>query len=202
MDFENAKHNFDRGFWNSQMLSVAVKKGVITPEQFLEITTVPYEGELEAIEYALAAVEAATILTARVQRQLVQTDAFSGAEYTLFAKAGLFPEWAAGESYVKGNRVVHENIVYEVQQHVTAQGHQPPGSTGMLAIYRPISIDATTGDEPDGSRENPHQWLSGMDVYNGKYYTHENVLYLAKADMIPCVWAPGLPGLWQWELVG
>ena len=40
-----------------------------------------------------------------------------------------------------------------------------------------------------------------MDVSNGKYYTFESTLYLAKADMKPCVWNPGTPGLWQWEVV-
>lgn len=40
-----------------------------------------------------------------------------------------------------------------------------------------------------------------MDVYTGKYYTFQGKLYRAKADMIPCIWEPGTPGLWQWELV-
>ena len=143
----------------------------------------------------------APILTASTQRRLVQTEDFSAPEYALFAAAGLFPVWMAGESYVTGDRLVHEGVVYEVQQPVTAQGHQPPGSAGMLAIYRPISADPDTGDTPDGSRDNPYSFISGMDVSTGKYYTFEGKLYLAKADMKPCVWNPGTAGLWQWELV-
>ena len=27
------------------------------------------------------------------------------------------------------------------------------------------------------------------------------LLLTDKADMIPCVWPPGTPGLWQWERV-
>ena len=157
--------------------------------------------EIAEAEYTTATVEASAILTARAQRQLVQVEEFSGAEFAVFARARLFPVWTVGEKYTQGNRIVYADIVYEVQQPVTAQGHQPPGSAGMLAIYRPISADPETGDTPDGSRDNPYSFISGMDVSTGKYYTFEGKLYLAKADMKPCVWNPGTPGLWQWELV-
>lgn len=38
MAYEMIKKNYDRGLWNKQMVAVAVKKGVITPEQYKEIT--------------------------------------------------------------------------------------------------------------------------------------------------------------------
>lgn len=161
----------------------------------------PTAEELKAQAAIEAAAESAAILTAKMQRQLVQAEDFKPAEFATLARAGLFPVWTAGESYVTGDRLVHEGVVYEVQQPVTAQGHQPPGSAGMLAIYRPISADPDTGDTPDGSRDNPYSFISGMDVSTGKYYTFEGKLYLAKADMKPCVWNPGTAGLWQWELV-
>ena len=157
--------------------------------------------EQAAADLAQASAESAAILTAKMQRQLVQAEDFTPAEFATLALAGLFPVWVAGESYTTGDRLVHEGVVYEVQQPVTAQGHQPPGSAGMLAIYRPISADPDTGEEPDGSRDNPYSFISGMDVSTGKYYTFEGKLYLAKADMKPCVWNPGTAGLWQWELV-
>ena len=161
----------------------------------------PTAEELKAQAAIEAAAESAAILTAKMQRQLVQAEDFTPAEFATLARAGLFPVWTAGESYVTGDRLVHEGVVYEVQQPVTAQAHQPPGSAGMLAIYRPISADPDTGEEPDGSRDNPYSFIHGMDVSTGKYYTFEGKLYLAKADMKPCVWNPGTPGLWQWELV-
>ena len=157
--------------------------------------------EIAQNAYAAAVREADVILTARTQRQLVQAEDFTPAEFATLALAGLFPVWAAGEAYTTGERLVHEGVVYEVQQAVTAQAHQTPRSAGMLAIYRPISADPDTGAEPDGSRENPYSFIYGMDVSTGKYYTFEGKLYLAKADMKPCVWNPGTPGLWQWELV-
>lgn len=161
----------------------------------------PTPEEQAAMELAEAIATSDEILTARMQRQFVQTETFTSAEFATFAKAGLFEAWAAGAKYVKGNRLVHEGVVYEVQQAVTAQAHQAPGSTGMLAVYRPLSVDAGTGAEPDGSREHPYSFINGMDVTNGKYYTFESKLYLAKANMTPCIWNPGTAGLWQWEVV-
>ena len=42
MNFETIKRNFDRGLWNVAMVRMAVKKGVITAEQFEEITGKKY----------------------------------------------------------------------------------------------------------------------------------------------------------------
>lgn len=42
MTFEQIKKNFDRKLWNKQMVKVAVVKGVITAEQYKEITKEDY----------------------------------------------------------------------------------------------------------------------------------------------------------------
>lgn len=42
MNFETIKRNFDRGLWNVVMVRMAVKKGVITAEQFEEIAGIKY----------------------------------------------------------------------------------------------------------------------------------------------------------------
>lgn len=42
MTFDLVKRNFDRGLWTAQMVRLAVKKGVITKEQFKEITGKDY----------------------------------------------------------------------------------------------------------------------------------------------------------------
>ena len=79
-----------------------------------------------------------------------------------------------------------ENVVYETVQTVTAQAHQPPSGAGMLAVYRPLSLNPETGAQSAGSLEQPHAFITGMDVHSGRYYSHNAVIYLAKADMIPC----------------
>lgn len=43
MTYEQIKKNFDKKLWNKKMVAVAVRKGVITAEQYEEITGEKYE---------------------------------------------------------------------------------------------------------------------------------------------------------------
>ena len=43
MNYETIKKNYDRGLWNIQMVKMAVRKGVITKEQYKEITGKDYQ---------------------------------------------------------------------------------------------------------------------------------------------------------------
>lgn len=43
MSFERIKYYYEGGLWNIQMVKMAVKKGVITKEQFEEITNENYK---------------------------------------------------------------------------------------------------------------------------------------------------------------
>ena len=38
MNFEIVKKNYDKGLWTKQLVRMAVRKGVITKEQYIEIT--------------------------------------------------------------------------------------------------------------------------------------------------------------------
>lgn len=42
MNFDIIKRNFDKGLWTKQLVKMAVKKGVITPEQYEEIVGEKY----------------------------------------------------------------------------------------------------------------------------------------------------------------
>ena len=43
MSFKNIKRNFDRGLWNKAMVKKAVEKGVISQEEYKEITGEDFE---------------------------------------------------------------------------------------------------------------------------------------------------------------
>lgn len=111
----------------------------------------------------------------------------------------LLPAWeellSAGNQVAAGVCLTHKGQTYRVVQAVTPMESQPPGGEGMLAIYRPIEREHT------GTLADPITWVYGMDCYSGKYYVHNGQTYLAKMDMLPCVWEPGSAGLWQWEAV-
>lgn len=38
MNYETIKKNFERGLWSASMVKMAVRKGIITKEQYTEIT--------------------------------------------------------------------------------------------------------------------------------------------------------------------
>lgn len=42
MTYEQIKRNFDKKLWNAKMVAVAVRKGIITAEQYKEITGEDY----------------------------------------------------------------------------------------------------------------------------------------------------------------
>lgn len=42
MTYEVIKKNFERKLWNAKMVAVAVEKGVITPDEYKEITGTEY----------------------------------------------------------------------------------------------------------------------------------------------------------------
>lgn len=55
MNYAGIKHNYDRGLWNKQMVGMAVRKGVITAEEYQDITGDAYSGQISAQEQITAA---------------------------------------------------------------------------------------------------------------------------------------------------
>lgn len=43
MNYQTIKKNYDRGLWSAAMVKMAVKKGIITKEQYTEITGKVYQ---------------------------------------------------------------------------------------------------------------------------------------------------------------
>ena len=116
--------------------------------------------------------------------------------------AALFPTWedvlSSGAELAAGRVIRKDGQLYRVVQAAVPQAHQMPGGEGMLAVYRPIDR------EHAGTPEDPILWVYGMDCLAGLYYSYNGAVYRVAAggNMIPCVWAPDTPGLWQWEKIG
>lgn len=114
----------------------------------------------------------------------------------------LFPTWeevlAAGKPLKRNTVLNDEGSLYRVvPESVTPQPHQPPHGEGMLAVYRPIQ------PEHAGTAEDPIPWVYGIDCRAGQYFRYEGHVYQVAegGDMVPCIWAPGTAGLWQWVRV-
>lgn len=68
-----------------------------------------------------------------------------------------------------------EPKLYEVIQKHTLQEHWKPDS-GTESLYKVIDV------EHAGTKEDPIPWKYNMQVFNGKYYTCNEVLYLGIRD--------------------
>lgn len=145
-----------------------------------------HHSEYKAVEKS-AVLKLAQIIVQRQGGILTDGEALTAPE--------CFETWAADRPYGEGQVIRHEDTLYRVMTAVVqSEAHRPPGSEGMLAVYRPIVR------EHSGTVADPIPFAYGMDTAEGKYYSYENKLYLCVADMIPCVWPPD-SGIWQWSEV-
>lgn len=109
---------------------------------------------------------------------------------------GIFDTWEPGKQYYVANICPYNGQLYRVEQEHVSQAHQPPGSTGMLAIYRPIM------PEHAGTLNDPIPYVYGMDCYQGKYYSYNDKVYLLNNRDIPaCIWHPGQAGVHDWQYI-
>ena len=101
------------------------------------------------------------------------------------AEAGLFapalPAWEPGTSYAQYAPFVHKGVMYFTRQAVTAMEHQPPGSTGMEAIYgvRPIPDD-------DGV----YPYVYNMAAVAGMRVRENGETYVCTRDIDPLLYPP------------
>lgn len=158
----------------------------INPETEDEEEILPYDPAAELIDNMNGIVSESI---AASPMMLSVGDLFQAMSPTLQTKlpesAGLFAStyriWKAGEEFSKWELISHKNIAYQVQQDTTAQEHQPPDATGMLAVYVPYVVAGADGVKP---------WAYGMHVHTGDLVRKDGVVWEAKKDMIPCIWEP------------
>ena len=178
-------------YWNELMNAQSEGKRIEPDENGYPVSVDPPDNTAE-IQKALALKTAKDMLS-ELQRIATVRSIPLEDDATALAIAPVCPEWKAGTHYEACDVVNHNGQAYRVIQSVDSLENQPPGAEGMLAIYRPLM------PEHEGTLEDPIPFVSGMDVYNGKYYSYNGSIYLAKADMLPCTWAPDTEGMWQWE---
>ena len=152
-------------------------------------------------EQAAAAKTAAMVAQVQVAAKVFASAAVNIPDTQALEMPDMFPSWedvlSNGVELQKGHIISKDQALYRVQNKVTPQAHQPPGGEGMLAVYRPIDQSHA------GTLEDPIPWVYGMDCHAGVYFSYQGHIYRVAVggDMVPCVWTPGTPGLWQWELI-
>lgn len=89
----------------------------------------------------------------------------------------LFKSWdkQLGKQLTVGEYVQHEGKLYRVLQTHTAQETWIPG-VGTESIY--VVIDK----EHTGTKDDPIPYDGNMELFNGKYYIQNGVVYLCNRD--------------------
>lgn len=86
----------------------------------------------------------------------------------------LHKEWKPGEAVIEGDRRQHGDLLYKCRQSHTTQEDWTPDKTP--ALWEVID------EEHAGTQEDPIPYSTGMQLYNGKYYTEDGKLYLCNRD--------------------
>jgi hypothetical protein len=101
----------------------------------------------------------------------------SGAEAVAVKDIYLTWREAIGLTVKKGFKFTYEGRLYEVIQPdgLTIQGHYIPGE-GTEALY------AEVNETNAGTYEDPIPYNNNMQLYNGKYYIQDGVIYKCTRD--------------------
>lgn len=83
---------------------------------------------------------------------------------------------SVGQTVPQGFKFVYKDVLYKtVQPTLTIQEHYPPG-TGTESLYTRIDLVHT------GAIYDPIPYEGNMELFNGKYYSQNGVIYLCNRD--------------------
>ena len=123
---------------------------------------------------------------ARQLRRLIEQLSVSLNDETALTAVELFPEWNSTKSYLIGDRIKYENILYKCVQAHTAQADCIPPMTP--ALWTQVSIDEwPEWKQPTGAQD---AYMTGDKV------SHNELHWVSTTDNN--VWEPGVYG---WEEV-
>ena len=90
----------------------------------------------------------------------------------------IYGNWNPDVEYLKPEngilRILDEGELYELRQNHTSQAGWPPHLAP--ALWKKVVVDHT------GTIDDPIPYSNGLEIFNGKYYTQNDVLYLCTRD--------------------
>lgn len=147
------------------------------------------EAEISALQEAQARAEAEEKhrplsqeeVTTMLLRQQINTLAVDDA--TAYRMREFYPEWAEGQSYTVGHKLLYGGSLYKVIQAHTSQAGWKPG-VGTESLF--TRIDETH----DGTKYDPIPYNGNMELLSGKYYTQSGQTYHCTRDTGTAVFHP------------
>lgn len=147
------------------------------------------ESEIAALQEAQARAEAEEKhrplsqeeVTTMLLRQQINTLAVDDA--TAYRMREFYPEWAEGQRYTVGYKLLYGGSLYKVIQAHTSQAGWKPG-VGTESLF--TRIDETH----DGTKYDPIPYNGNMELFAGKYYTQSGQTYHCTRDTGTAVYHP------------
>ena len=112
---------------------------------------------------------------ARLLRQMMEKAATSLPDDDALEAVELFPMWQTGTAYTAGIRARDGEELFKCKQPHTSQSDWRPSITP--ALWQKVEKPGQ-GDTPD----NPIPWSWGLEIFNGKYYSQNDVVYVGIRD--------------------
>lgn len=149
------------------------ENGVIrdmTAEEIAEVEEAQarYEAEEKHRPYTIGEVSEMLI------RQQINT--LTVDDQTALRMIAFYPEYEVDHEYKPGEKFVSAGKLYKVLQAHTSQSTWVPGAAGTESLYARID------EEHDGTKYDPIPYEGNMELYAGKYYTQDGVLYRGTRD--------------------
>lgn len=148
-----------------------------TEEEIAAMQEAQARAEAEEKHRPLSQEEVTTMLL----RQQINTLAVDDA--TAYRMREFYPEWAEGQSYTVGHKLLYGGSLYKVIQAHTSQAGWKPG-VGTESLF--TRIDETH----DGTKYDPIPYNGNMELFAGKYYTQSGQTYHCTRDTGTAVYHP------------
>ena len=149
----------------------------MTPEEIAALQEARARAEAEEKHRPLSLGEVQELLV-RQQINMLAVD-----DVTAYRMREFYPEWAEGQSYTVGHKLLYGGSLYKVIQAHTSQAGWKPG-VGTESLF--TRIDETH----DGTKYDPIPYNGNMELLSGKYYTQSGQTYHCTRDTGTAVYHP------------
>ena len=145
-------------------------------------------GEIAAMQDAAALAEAEEkhrpLSMTEVQEMMLrqQINTLSVDDQMAYRMREFYPEWAAGQSYSVGYKLLYGGKLYKVVQAHTSQADWAPNV--VPALFTRID------EQHDGTKYDPIPYDGNMAIEAGKYYSQDGVTYRGTRDTVNPVYQP------------
>lgn len=138
---------------------------------------VEYEEVEEYIEVDAISYEEITQIADTIQETSKKINRIDLTDNEALAVKDFYPTWQSkiGDNVEQGYKMLYDGNLWRVRQNHLVQEIYPP-SLSTAALYEVINY------QHEGTLEDPIPYVPPMEIFNGKYYTQNGVIYRCTRD--------------------